>query len=156
MTPPTTPRWPSLLRQAGRFGVVGGLGFMMDAGTLSLLMTGLDFGHYQGRAVSFTTAVLFTWLLNRTFTFGRPLRDLRRPKRVLTEFGTYLSLQSLGMVLNLGIYVALIAHSSLFFELPVLAVAAGSVAAMIFNFATARWIAFRPSQRRAGPRGDGT
>ena len=61
---------PDLIRQFLRFGVVGVIGFVVDAGTLAILLNlGLGLGLYGGRVVSFLLAMTVTWALNRRFTF---------------------------------------------------------------------------------------
>ncbi len=62
---------------------------------------------------------------------------------MLREFATYVLFQSVGIAINFGVYSLLIERYAAFYDQPVLAVAVGSVVAMVFNFATARWIVFR-------------
>ncbi|MCF6328558.1 MAG: GtrA family protein, partial [Henriciella sp.] len=60
---------PALLKRLGRFGVVGGLGFVVDAGlTVTLIQAGLD--PFSARLIAIALAMLVTWRLNRAVTFG--------------------------------------------------------------------------------------
>jgi putative flippase GtrA len=142
-------RWMMVLfGQSWRFLIVGTIGFVVDAGLLVIGMAFLGLGHYSGRAVSFMAAVCVTWWLNRTFTFralGAP--GSGRKASILKELATYVLFQSVGIAINFGVYSALIQRSATFYDQPALAVAAGSLVAMVFNFATARWIVFRPGAR---------
>ena len=134
----------SLAGQSSRFVVVGTIGFLVDAGMLVLLMSAAGLGHYTGRVGSFLVAVVVTWWLNRTFTFRAPrLSGQGRRVSILREFATYVLFQSVGIAINFATYWTLIERYTLFHDQPVLAVAAGSLTAMVFNFVTARWIVFR-------------
>lgn len=59
-----------------RFATVGAVGFVVDGGILTLMMSR---GHapFESRLVSFTFAVTATWALNRTWTFSRTRRKER-------------------------------------------------------------------------------
>ena len=57
-------------RRFAKFLVVGGIGFLVDAGVLTLAVRHLGASVYAARALSFSVAVLATWLLNRTYVFG--------------------------------------------------------------------------------------
>lgn len=56
-------------RQITRFGISGGLGFLVDSGTLQVAMN-LGTGFYVGRIISFVIAATFTWMFNRKITFA--------------------------------------------------------------------------------------
>lgn len=125
-----------------RFGLVGGLGYVVDSGVLyAMLSLGLGFG--TGRVVSFLCAVLTTWLLNRRFTFASAA-DVSQsvPKTghpLLREGLRYLAAMSFGGALNVGTYAAVMAIFSYHPVLPAIGVAAGSVVGMVANFASAKW-----------------
>ena len=58
-----------------------------------------------------------------------------------------------GGVVNLGLYSVLIAQGGLFMRAPVLAVAAGSLAGLVFNFLVSKLFVFR--ERSGLERGQG-
>jgi putative flippase GtrA len=127
-------------RQTLLFGLVGGVGFLVDAGVLYLLKGSI--GLYWGRAVSFFCAAGATWILNRTFTFdGRSSGH-----HPLKEMLFYVGLMMIGGAVNYGAYAVLVANSALVARFPVLGVAAGSIAGMGVNLLTSRFLLFRHAE----------
>lgn len=123
--------------EAWRFGLIGCVGFAVDAGVLTWLVRMHGWGLYEARALSFALAVTATWYLNRRYTFSRrPSPDRRR------EYGRYFMVQTLGAVINLAVYVAVVAALPEISAYPVLPLAAGSGVALLFNFFAARNFAF--------------
>jgi putative flippase GtrA len=132
-------------RQFLRFGIVGGIGFLVDAGLLRLLlMAGL--GYYGGRLISFLAAATVTWILNRSFTFRREGEWAR--KHPAHEWLHYLGLMVIGGVVNYATYAAAIEISDLVRQHPELGVALGSIAGMLINFWSAKTMIF---ERKAKP-----
>jgi putative flippase GtrA len=121
-----------------RFGIVGGLGFLVDAGLLEVMLL-LGLGYYGGRAVSFLAAATATWILNRSFTFRR---ETRSGMPAAGEWLTYLVLMVVGGVVNYGIYALAVELSEPVRRYPVLGVALGSIAGMAINFWTAKTMVF--------------
>lgn len=126
-------------RQFLRFALVGGIGFGVDVAVLYLLL-GAGAGLIAGRAGSFLAAATSTWQLNRRYTFtGRPgVAGIRATSRQWLRF---VLANAVGGAVNVGIYAALVTQASLCAELPALAVAAGSVAGLVFNYTVSRlWV----------------
>lgn len=121
-----------------RFGVVGTVGFLVDAAVL-LGMLALGLGPYGGRVISYLAATSTTFALNRAWTF----RTARRDTPVATQWGRFLALNLVGFAANYGTYAALIASVPLVAAHPVLGVAAGSVAGMFINFGLSRRFVFK-------------
>lgn len=96
-----------------------------------------------GRVVSFLVAASVTWALNRSFTF--------RSRTTAKSLIPYVTLTSLGALLNLGVYRIWI---SVFGEASVTlvsGVAAGSITALVFNFLISKYVVFAaPSSTRSG------
>ena len=132
-----------------RFGIVGGIGFLVDAGLLRLLLT-LGLGYYGGRVVSFLAAATTTWILNRSFTFRResPSATHPAPSHPAEEWLAYLGLMVIGGVVNYGTYAAAVEFSDLVRRYPELGVALGSIAGMAINFWSAKTMIF---ERKAKP-----
>lgn len=123
--------------EAWRFALIGGVGFLVDAGVLTTLVRVNGWGLYEARALSFALAVTATWYLNRRFTFARRA-DANRKR----EYGRYFAVQTLGALINLSVYVAMVAALPVVAPYPVIPLAAGSGVAMLFNFVAARQFAF--------------
>ncbi len=135
-SPLLTPQRLVLLREALRFGVVGAAGFVWDAGTVYALRGPL--GLYGAGMVAWLVAVTVNWAFNRAWTFRQ--RAWAHPLR---QWARFVAANSLGLVLNRGTYVLLVALSPLCRGWPLLAVAAGSVAGLFANFTLSRRLVFR-------------
>jgi putative flippase GtrA len=141
-------------RLAGREGlaflVVGTLGFVAHAALLTALVRGVGIAPYPAWFPAFAAAVTLTYLLNRGWTFRhRAGADRGR------EFTRYGLLQCLGAAINNAVYGFLLWLHPLFAAEPVLALAGGSVAAMLFNYVSARQLAFRGGPAAAQQRNGG-
>ena len=139
------------MQQFFKFGIVGVVGFIVDAGVLALCMKVGGLGPYEGRLVSFLIAVTVTWLGNRHFTFKEkptPAATHASPVTPTATTATKQWFQFLivclgGFALNYGTYAALMATCPLVAAWPTLGVAAGSLAGMFFNFFTSKNFVFR-------------
>ncbi len=125
-----------------RFGAVGTIGFLIDAGVLQALLS-LGAGYYGGRAVSFIVAATGTWALNRRYTF----RGQASGRSRLAEWLHWMTLMLAGGAVNYAVYAALVATSGTVRAYPTLGVAAGSLAGMLVNYASAKWLVFRGARR---------
>lgn len=128
------------LKQLLKFGVVGTIGFFVDAGALVLFIH-IWSNLYWGRIVSFFIAVCCTWILNRNYTF-----KTSRSSLILNEWIRYLIANSFGAVLNYGVYAFLLFKIDLIAQWPVLGVAAGSLAGLFANYLNSRSFVFRKKQ----------
>jgi putative flippase GtrA len=125
----------SLLGQIFRFVIVGTIGFVLNA----LLVEGLarSWGPLYAQLVAFPVVASVTWYLNRRYTFGASDRP------IVHEWLRYVFANTLGWAANNGVYVLLVLHWSEAFRRPSIAVAAGSLAGMVFNFAISRIAVFK-------------
>ena len=120
------------------FSLAGVAGFLVDASIVwTFTRAGVD--PITAQAVAFTVAVTATWLLNRRFTFAH-----HASPNWLREWMHYVAANSVGAMVNNGVYVLLVLTVTLFSKEPVLAVALGSLAGLIFNFTVSRALVFRP------------
>lgn len=120
------------------FCIGGVIGFVVDAGILRLLVSGLGMDAYLARLASFLVAATATWLWNRHNTF----RGTRR-YGLLGEWSRYLLAMSGGFAVNYATYAALYTFFAIVQKYPELGVAAGSVAGLAVNYASSRWWIYR-------------
>lgn len=130
-------RWSNRLAEALRFAKVGAVGFLVDAAILSGLMQLAGWNAYLARAVSFAAAVTVTWYLNRRWTFAH--RATKAPKAECTR---YFLVQTSGAMLNLAVYVMVVATFGPLGAYPIAALGIGSFVAMFFNFFGARYFVY--------------
>lgn len=121
-----------------QFGLVGVVGFAVDAGVLQFLVAGLGWGPVAARVVSIPVAVLATWLLNRNITFSET-RDTPAYKSLLR----YAAVSAAGASVNFLIYTALVLSFAVMAQQPVLPLAIASVAALAVNYLGSKYFAFR-------------
>ena len=131
------------MNQFLRFCVVGAIGFVIDAGILQALVTGMSANPYSARVVSFLAAASGTWLLNRHYTF-----EVSK-KPTSAEWLRYVGFMIVGALVNYGAYALGIAYSGMVRAQPWLGVAIGSVAGLGVNFTTSR-VLFRQSKSSHG------
>ncbi len=114
------------MRRLLLFAATGIAGFLVDAGTLALLLWVTPLGPLTARLIAIALAMLFTFWVNRTFTFGRSARGL------VAEGARYGGVGLSASMLNYALYSALIIAFPTF--PPVLAVAVASLCAMAWSF----------------------
>ncbi len=117
-----------------RFGIVGLVGFVVNAGLVEWLNNTI--GPIWAQVLAFPVAVTVTWLLNRRYTFGTSCHIW------YLEWLRYIFANALGWSANNGVYFLLIFKFPVAYQYPSLAVAAGSLAGMGFNFVLSKWIVF--------------
>ncbi len=130
-----------IAQQFLRFGTVGFVGFFFDAGTVyaSKALVGL----YIAGLLGYVIAATVNWWLNRQWTF----RDQRGEGGLLRQWAAFMSANFVGFLINRGVYMLLITVSSFCVAHPIIPVAAGIPAAMIFNFNLSRRVVFRPDSQ---------
>ncbi|MCW2249450.1 putative flippase GtrA [Azospirillum fermentarium] len=146
--PVARPFPPSLVRlavQFGKFGLVGVAGLAVDTAVLYALLYGAGLervaegGFLLARVPSFLAAATATWALNRCFTF----RHADHGRSLVRQWAAFVAANAFGGVVNYGAYAGCIAAGGVFLDHPVLAVAAGSLAGMFFNFAASKKLVFK-------------
>jgi putative flippase GtrA len=126
-----------------RFGVVGVIGFLVDAGVLMLLTGPLTLNAYLARVPSFLMGATSTWLCNRYWTFA----DRRGPDR-LREWSRYMAAMLVGGLVNYGTFALAFATVDAVSAMPVIGVALGSVAGMFVNYASSSRLIFGGDRQR--------
>ncbi len=133
------------VRTGRSFAIVGGAGFAVEA----ILMTGLTqvagWSVWYARIPSFATAVLVTWLLNRTLTF--PGRGLQRRS---TEALLYSAIQLCGAGINLAIFALCLIGWPQLERLPVVPLAVGAIGGLACNFAASNGLLYARRRTQLG------
>lgn len=119
-----------------RFGFVGALGFCWDTGTVYLLR-----GHtnlYIAGTCGFLVAATANWAANRLWTFRHHEHDAAH-----IQWARFIAANAVGFVFNRGVFFALVAHFPLANQQPVIAIVAGTLAGLIFNYFLSKRFVFR-------------
>jgi putative flippase GtrA len=123
-----------------RFAIVGVVGFLVDAAVAYLCIYGLGMSPLLARGPSFFCAVTTTWALNRVWSFrsagGGPLG----------EWAKYVAANSIGLGVNALTYAVTLALVPPGPLTPLLGIALGSVAGLIFNYTASRRFVFKGSR----------
>jgi putative flippase GtrA len=134
------------LRSFLRFCLVGAGGFLADGGVLALGVYLGGIGPLAGRAVSAPLAVLFTFALNRHWSFAGTAAA-----PVWRALLAYVGVQATGLAANLVVYTIAVALLPRPWNEPLVAFAVASAAALAVNYAGARLLVFRPPSHPASP-----
>jgi putative flippase GtrA len=121
-----------MLQQLALFTLVGGAGFLVDAGVLLLLHQVLGMDVYVARLLSWLVAATSTWWMNRTLTFRN------RDAALWRQWLLFLGANSGGGLINLGVSSLLLSQH----VAPVAAVACGSISGLMWNFLASRRFVF--------------
>ena len=111
------------------FAAIGVVGFAVDVTVLQGLVTGLGLSPFTARIFSYLAAATTTWTLNRNITFRSGRSD-----RLLREWLQFLATNAIGGTVNYLVYSALVSGVPVFAAHLALAVAAGSLAGLAFNY----------------------
>jgi putative flippase GtrA len=126
-----------------RYGMVGAAGFAIDG---LILHGGVRAGlnYFTARLVSFSIAVVCTWLLNRSFTFRTPSAHGKAKEAAL-----YVAVQCAGGAANIGVYTAAVMLVPALKDWLLVPLAMGSAAGLCLTYLGAKHLAFR--ERRPDP-----
>lgn len=120
-----------------RYVMVGGIGFFVDSGLLTLLLQ-RGYSVVVSRGFSFTLAVSITWLINRSWTFHS--NELMSTHK---EYAYYFGFQILGALINLSIFFGLIDLYPNLKRVPVVPLALGASISLAFNYLISKKMIFR-------------
>ena len=122
----------STIKRFIRFGLVGGAGFIVDAGlTVGLQNAGLDI--FSSRVIAIVLAMLVTWRLNRSLTFGAS------DKSQVGEGWRYVCVAITAAALNYAVYVAVMLTVPWMFALLAVAIATG-VSMVLSYLGYSQWV----------------
>lgn len=120
-----------------RFCLVGGIGFLVDAGVMSALHYRYGQDVLLARLCSFTVAATVTWLLNKRITF--PCSASPRP---VEEWTRYVAVAVVGATINFAIFLGLVRWGPGETRLPLLALTIASSFALLFTYTGSRLFVF--------------
>lgn len=126
------------LKQLMLFSFSGVIGFAVDAGIVMAMIRLVGINLITAQIVAFMVAVTVTWAINRRFTF-RNKKSLNKFK----EWLKYLGANAFGGAVNNAVFTVLVINSFVFAKNPVLAIASGSFAGLLFNFSSAKILIFK-------------
>lgn len=127
-------------QQFVKFGLVGSIGFLVDALFLWLLSHWLPYP--TARAISFWVAVTSNWWLNRMFTF----HDAEHADKAHHQWGKFFLASLVGFIPNWAGFVLMmwwgdiqgLTHYALY---PYVALVPGVLAGMLINFSLSKiWV----------------
>lgn len=96
-TAPAGPGYrPGLMRQLGRFVLVGGLAAVVDYGLYQVLLH-LELHASVAKTISFICGTTVAYLLNKKFTFGAP------DNGGATRFASFVALYGSTLLVNVGV-----------------------------------------------------
>jgi len=121
-----------------KFAGVGVVGFVADASILQAQLSLLAVSPYAARFVSYLAAATVTWWLNRNLAF----RDASAARPV-RQWASFVATNAVGGAANYAVFATCIAVLPLGARHPVLAVGAGSIAGLLFNFTLSKKFVFR-------------
>ncbi|MGN6514562.1 MAG: GtrA family protein [Rhizomicrobium sp.] len=124
-----------------RFAIVGGSGFFVNEAVLFAAIHILHLGPHGGWIFAFLVTVTYTWWGNRMLTFHESAAH--GVTAVLLEWGKFVMANALGAAVNYAIYAALVTFAPAPLNSPYVALAAGTLAGLIFNFTLSKRFVFR-------------
>jgi len=126
-------------RQFLKFSMVGGVGFVVDAGTYYMLTHYLGGGLVSSRFVSsLVFGMTTTFVLNNFLTFRG-----QGSGSIFSRYVKFATANIIGNLLNIGTHAVLVENLALFHRIPLLGVVAGTFVGLIFNFVGSKYFVFR-------------
>ncbi len=114
------------MKRLSWFLAAGSGGFLIDAGLTHALVEAGGFDPLSARLPAIVLAMAFTWLVNRSRTFGRSAHSLA------VEGFRYWAVGITATAVNYAVYSLLMVRAP--FLQPVVAISAASLAAMAYSF----------------------
>ena len=128
-----------------RFGLVGTAGFVVNEAALWVMLTLVHLDRYTAQIPAFFVAVTFTWWGNRVLTF----REHAAQTSLLREWAKFVVANGLGAVANYLLYASLVGFGPYPVNIPYIALAAGTLLGLVFNFTMSKRFVFRGSSHLA-------
>ncbi|HEY3779020.1 MAG TPA: GtrA family protein [Rhizomicrobium sp.] len=133
-----------------RFALVGTGGFVVTEFALYLALHLAHLDKYSGWFAAFLVGVTFTWWGNRTLTF----RDRAASRGLAREWLAFFVGNSLGAAANFAVYFLFVTFAAPPLGNPLVAIVAGTLVGLVFNFTVSARFIFRASAERDCARSD--
>ncbi|MCD7886139.1 MAG: GtrA family protein [Clostridiales bacterium] len=117
-----------LLHQIMKFGVVGGLAFLIDYGLLALLTEVIGLHYLLSGAISFSVSVIFNYICSVLWVF-----DVDKKRGGARNLGIFLVLSILGLGINQLLMWLLVEGGGIYY---LLAKIFATAVVMVYNFIT--------------------
>jgi putative flippase GtrA len=124
-----------------RFAFIGGTGFFVNEAILFVILKTLHVNAYVAGVLAFLVTVTYTWMGNRLLTFRA--QAAQGAQAVAIEWAKFVGANLVGFVVNYAVYSALVTFAHAPLNSPYLALACGTAAGLIFNFALSKRLVFR-------------
>jgi putative flippase GtrA len=117
-----------------RFGIVGAMGFCWDTATVYALRPFTNL--YLAGTCGFLVSATANWVVNRLWTYRHQTHAAPH-----IQWARFMTANAIGFVFNRGTYFILVskyfsatAKTDIFSTQPILAIAAGSISGLCFNY----------------------
>ena len=130
------PRW---WREAIGFGMVGCVGFAVDAAIFLVLTHALSLPVLAARLLAFVPATVVTWALQRRLVFRTSASSERKHR----EYARHVAAQSMGIAVNFACFWLAVRAGFGQGNAQMVPLALGTIAGMGVNFVGARRFVFR-------------
>jgi len=121
-----------------KFGVVGGVGFVVDAAFVYGAIYGFGWGRVAAGFFAYPFAVTVTWIGNRLFTYGHLEHE-----PMAKQWVKFAAVCAVGIVFNRGTYALCVSFVPFLYAYPVLALVVGTGVGMFFNFFASKKLVFK-------------
>ena len=125
-----------------RFAMVGGAGYVVNAGVLAFDTDVMGLKVEAGLAFSIFVSMCCTWLGNRYLTF--PERRARTLSGIAQEWLKFMGANLVGAVVNYGVTLLLVHYAPSPFSNKYVAQIGGVLAGLVFNFTLSKRLVFKP------------
>ena len=119
-----------------RFGIVGVFGFCWD--TATVYATRGFAGIYLAGVLGFLVSASANWALNRVWTFRGQVHVAPH-----IQWARFMAANAVGFVFNRGTFFILVTISPLCRQNPVIAISAGAIFGLAFNYFLSKKLVFR-------------
>jgi putative flippase GtrA len=124
-----------------RFAIVGAAGFFVNAAALYVALNIFHASRHAAWFIAFIPAVTFTWWGNRNLTFHE--HKSRTMMATFHEWLRFVVTNGFGALVNYLTYEVLMGWAPFPLNNPYVALAAGVLAGMMFNFTLSKKLVFK-------------